>query len=80
MKAKTIISSLILIFFAILGGGSVETVNYVLIGFLVFIGIMILFGIFGGIYDFKTNKQRKRKNAWKEKQSKLNILPRKSNS
>ena len=47
MKAKTIISSLILIFFAILGGGSVETVNYVLIGFLVFIGIMILFGIFG---------------------------------
>ena len=61
MKAKTIISSLILIFFAILGGGSVETVNYVLIGFLVFIGIMILFGIFGGIYDFKTNKAKKEK-------------------
>lgn len=61
MKAKTIISSLILIFFAILGGGSVGTVNYVLIGFLVFIGIMILFGIFGGIYDFKTNKAKKEK-------------------
>lgn len=47
MKAKSLISSLILIFFAILGGGSVETVNYVLIGILVIIGGTILIAILG---------------------------------
>jgi len=35
MKAKSILSSLILIVFAILGGGSVDSVNYVLIGIVV---------------------------------------------
>ena len=58
MKAKSLISSLILIFFAILGGGSVETVNYVLIGILVIIGGTILIAIFGGIYDLKKKKER----------------------
>lgn len=58
MKAKSLISSLILIFFAILGGGSVETVNYVLIGILVIIGGTILIAILGGIYDLKKKKER----------------------
>ena len=58
MKAKSLISSLILIFFAILGGGSVETVNYVLIGILVIIGGTILIAIFGGIHDLKKKKER----------------------
>lgn len=59
MKAKSILSSLILLIFAILGGGSVETVNILLIGFLVIVGGLILLGIVAGIGDIIKSKEGK---------------------
>ena len=63
MKAKSILSSLILIVFAILGGGSVDSVNYVLIGILVIIGGIILIGVpleFYGVKQKKKKEEEKR--------------------
>ena len=57
MKAKTILSSLVLLTFAILGGGSVETVNIILIGFLVIVGGLILLGVVWGIGDIIKSKE-----------------------
>ena len=65
MKAKTIISSLILIFFAILGGGSVDTVNYFMIGFLVIVGAMIIIGIPMEIDAFRKKKKQKERESLK---------------
>lgn len=59
MKAKSILSSIVLLVFAILGGGSVETVNIVLIGFLVIVGGLILLGVVWGIGDIVKSKDRK---------------------
>ena len=63
MKAKTIISSLILIFFAILGGGSVDTVNYFMIGFLVIVGATIIIGIPMEIDAFRKKKKQKERES-----------------
>ena len=63
MKAKTIISSLILIFFAILGGGSVDTVYYFMIGFLVIVGAMIIIGIPMEIDAFRKKKKQKERES-----------------
>ena len=63
MKAKSILSSLILIVFAILGGGSFETIgNYFLYGIILLVVIVLAALVFGKILDEKEkeNKEKER--------------------
>ena len=67
MKSKTIISSLILIFFAILGGGSFETIgNYFLYAIIFWVVVVVACLIYGNKQKEKEKEKQERERLQRE--------------